>query len=172
MSARQSKYSKRRPAGTPAYTKRDHAQVTALVNEAMHRNYSKELDKGFGEDPKAAKAKFEKHYEYGVFIDDERNPEDVNHVPMPNVKEWKVVRTIREFCLELDRIENNRELYTDVAISFDYYLTGRETGQQALERLIFHKDDCTPVNFECFYHSSDALCRSQMAEYKSKHWNV
>lgn len=103
-------------------------------------------------------------YINGVFIDDERMIDDVNHVPMPKVENWHIVRTLRSFR---DKIDDLMELPTDsLVISFDYNLFktegNRATGVDCLYFLLasFSKERLKNVGIQ--FHSSEAGYRDKM----------
>ena len=52
----------------------------------------------------------------GVFLDDERNPEDVTWLDYPDNIEWIVVRTYKEFVKLIDTLDDVR----DCLFSFDH----------------------------------------------------
>ncbi len=72
----------------------------------------------------------------GLFVDDERFPQDVTWIQYPENVEWTIVRSFQDFNLELMYGDNDYQIY-----SFDHdiqsYVDGREyTGYDCLKCLL------------------------------------
>ena len=72
----------------------------------------------------------------GLFLDDERFPQDVTWIQYPDNIEWTIVRNFQDFNLELAHGDNDYQIY-----SFDHdiqsYIDGREyTGYDCLKCLL------------------------------------
>ena len=61
----------------------------------------------------------------GLFLDDERYPQDVTWIKYPDNIEWTIVRSFQDFSLEMTHGDNDYYVY-----SFDHdiqsYIDGRE----------------------------------------------
>lgn len=75
----------------------------------------------------------------GLFLDDERNPEDVSWIPYPSNIEWTVVRTYSEFC---DTLEDGYDVYSfDHDIQDFYHVKkGAVRGHSAYGEIYYEKD--------------------------------
>lgn len=103
----------------------------------------------------------------GLFIDDERFPQDVTWIQYPDNIEWTIVRSFQDFNLELAHGDNDYQIY-----SFDHdiqsYINGREyTGYDCLkcllsvEAMINNKLD----NTQFFFHSQNPVGKKNMESY-------
>ena len=101
----------------------------------------------------------------GIFLDDERNPEDVTWINYPKNIDWFVVRTMSDF---LFTIYNTNEKY---CISFDhdicdYDISGKEnTGYDCLKCLIdycLHENKLMP---KCYFHTKNIVGLQNMKQY-------
>ena len=93
----------------------------------------------------------------GIFLDDERFPEDVTWVEYYEVEQWIVVRTYIDFCEVVDNLEN----FEKVLFSFDHdlqdfnYEDGEKTGLSCIKYLaqkVVDAEEDVPV---CFFHSKN-----------------
>lgn len=103
----------------------------------------------------------------GLFIDDERIPQDVTWIKYPENVEWTIVRSFQDFSLELAHGDTYYQVY-----SFDHdiqsYIDGREyTGYDCLkcllsiETMIGNKLD----NTQFFFHSQNPVGKKNMESY-------
>ena len=103
----------------------------------------------------------------GLFIDDERFPQDVTWIQYPENVEWTIVRSFQDFNLELAHGDNDYQIY-----SFDHdiqsYINGREyTGYDCLkcllniETMVGNKLD----NTQFFFHSQNVVGKKNMESY-------
>ena len=103
----------------------------------------------------------------GLFLDDERNPEDVSWINYPENIEWIVVRTKIDFDLTINQLFSER---LDFIVSFDHdiqdFLEGTElTGYDCVKSLVDH---CvyTDTKFpEAFFHTQNPIGRNNMEGY-------
>lgn len=102
----------------------------------------------------------------GIFLDDERNPEDVTWLNYQEGIEWYVVRRMADFLFCIYNMSEE-----DYIISFDhdlqdFNLTGQEnTGYDCLKSLV---DFCldTGVNLPvCFFHTQNPVGKENMRAY-------
>jgi len=94
----------------------------------------------------------------GLFLDDERNPQDVHGVHYPDNVKWTIVRTPKEFMAIIK--EKKFDIY-----SFDYYLSaGSITGQVLLAEFIgsLEEDKITDLPIVRF-HSQDNTMVAKMS---------
>lgn len=103
----------------------------------------------------------------GLFVDDERFPQDVTWIQYPEDVEWNIVRSFQDFSLELAHGDNDYQVY-----SFDHdiqsYVDGQEyTGYDCLkcllsiETMIGDKLD----NAQFFFHSKNVVGKKNMESY-------
>ena len=103
----------------------------------------------------------------GLFLDDERYPQDVTWIQYPEDVEWTIVRSFQDFSLELARGDTDYQVY-----SFDHdiqsYIDGREyTGYDCLklllgiETMINNKLD----NTQFFFHTQNPVGKKNMESY-------
>lgn len=109
----------------------------------------------------------------GLFLDDERYPEDVTWVQYPDNVEWTIVRSFWDF--------NNELLHSDFdydIVSFDHdiqsFVDGREyTGYDCLkcllsvETMIGNKLD----NIQFFFHTQNPVGKKNMESYYQNYVN-
>lgn len=98
----------------------------------------------------------------GLFLDDERMPEDVTWVQYPKDVQWTIVRNYAEFVEEVSK--QNFDI-----ISFDHdlgmethYKSGYECVKFLVELLL---DDLLENIPSCFFHSQNPVGRKNMALY-------
>jgi len=102
----------------------------------------------------------------GIFLDDERNPEDVTWIQYPEGIEWYVVRRMNDFLFCIYNMEN-----TDYVVSFDhdlqdYNLAGKEnTGHDCLKSLVDYCMDKGYMLPECFFHTQNLVGKKNMVSY-------
>lgn len=102
----------------------------------------------------------------GIFLDDERNPEDVTWIQYPEGIEWYVVRRMNDFLFCIYNMEN-----TDYVVSFDhdlqdYNLAGKEnTGHDCLKSLVDYCMDKGYMLPECFFHTQNPVGKKNMVSY-------
>ena len=100
----------------------------------------------------------------GLFVDDERFPQDVTWIQYPDNIEWTIVRSFQDFSLELAHGDSDYQVY-----SFDHdiqsYVDGREyTGYDCLKILLDNYgkyDDCPMIEF----HTMNPIGRERMRGY-------
>jgi hypothetical protein len=104
----------------------------------------------------------------GLFLDDERNPEEVTWISYPTNIEWYVFRRMNDFLFAVYHIET---LFGGYIISFDhdlaeFDLAGNEnTGYKALKSVVDYcmaKDSPLPV---CYFHTQNPVGRENMQKY-------
>lgn len=100
----------------------------------------------------------------GLFLDDERNPEDVTWVDYPDDIEWYVVRRMNDFLFvimtcEFDYISFDHDIN-------DYNLLDKEnTGYDCLKQLV---DWLIASGFKtpkCFFHTQNPVGKKNMEAY-------
>ena len=106
----------------------------------------------------------------GIFLDDERNPEDVTWVEYPENIDWAVVRTSADFFCALNNLDPGY-------ISFDHdiqeffktppYEQEETTGYDILKRMI---DTYLLYNLsytfpKCFFHTQNPVGKQNMECY-------
>ena len=103
----------------------------------------------------------------GIFLDDERNPEDVTWLDYRANIDWVVVRTMEEFLQTV----NSCQSVHSIIISFDhdlqdFDLNGNEsTGYDCLKALVEH---CMEHDYdlpECVFHTQNPIGRINMQSY-------
>lgn len=100
----------------------------------------------------------------GLFLDDERNPQDITWLPYPANITWTIVRTYAEFC--------NAPLTQDFGIiSFDhdiqdYDLKGNErTGYDCMKYLVEMALDEAIILPLCVVHSQNPTGAENIRKY-------
>lgn len=107
----------------------------------------------------------------GVFLDDERNPEDVIWIQYPDNIEWKVVRTMREFvawCVLVDKdvIQNAVFSFDHDLQDFDHSSSVEYTGYTCIKWLVdylIYSDFKLPDSV--YFHSQNPIGRDNMQTY-------
>ena len=74
----------------------------------------------------------------GLFLDDERFPQDVTWIQYPEDVEWTVVRSFQDFSLELAHGDSDYQVY-----SFDHDIQSYDEHGDVLT-----SDDCVKVLFK------------------------
>lgn len=101
----------------------------------------------------------------GLFLDDERSPEDVTWVNYPPDMKWVVVRSHHDFIRKI-----NTDSHFNI-ISFDhdiasYDFKGKEiTGYDCLKWLIGKTLDDRYALPECYFHSKNPIGCNNMKQY-------
>lgn len=104
----------------------------------------------------------------GLFLDDERYPEDVTWIQYPDNVEWTIVRTYQQF---FDIFCSDK---FDI-ISFDHdiqcYINNKEkTGYDCLKQLIEYYDfDVESIQF--FFHTQNVVGKKNMESYYQNYVN-
>jgi len=103
----------------------------------------------------------------GLFLDDERNPQDVTWVNYPENIEWTVVRSYNEFFYEFNR--NTFQVF-----SFDHdiqdfnhrgvELTGYSALKEMVDYLIDNEESCH-VPEQVFFHTQNPVGKANMKSY-------
>lgn len=107
----------------------------------------------------------------GLFLDDERNPEDVFWVKYPKDVEWFVVRRMSDFIFsicngEIDIISFDHDIQ-------DYDMLGNEqTGYDCLKSLIDYCIDTNTRIPECFFHTQNSVGLENMRTYYNNFLSV
>lgn len=103
----------------------------------------------------------------GLFLDDERYPQDVTWIRYPDNIEWTVARSFREFVWEMERTDNDYQVY-----SFDHdiqsYIDGREyTGYDCLKCLLSIETMVGNIldNVQFFFHTQNPIGKKNMESY-------
>ncbi len=104
----------------------------------------------------------------GIFLDDERNPEDVTWVEY-ETKHWNIVRTHEDFKATLTHLGYH---VSNVAFSFDHDLQdfdslGKEkTGKDCMYALIkFCMDNAHEPPSEVYFHTQNVVGKTNMESY-------
>ena len=105
----------------------------------------------------------------GLFLDDERNPEDVTWVVYPKNIEWTVVRRYDEFLYEFHRsdfqvfsFDHDIQGYNEIGVE----LTGYSALKAMVDYLIDNEESCH-VPEQVFFHSQNPIGKTNMESY----WN-
>lgn len=100
-----------------------------------------------------------------LFLDDERNPEDVTWIRYPSTN-WVIVRDHVEFFKKLDGNVINR-------VSFDNDLGGTVEGVHIVHRLINQDidEDILHQDIEWFIHSKNNIAVGRMTNLIENYWN-
>lgn len=160
MSARQSKYSPRRPeGGSPYNSSKVKAAMNYTVATRVNTNPTGEM---------CVRQTLNEEYDFGIFVDDERMPSDVHWVTLPKVKEWRIVRSYREFRMLIKELVAAGTYQSDtIAVSFDYVLSVSDmrapTGRDCLEAFLVERQRLCKLS-DIFFHSSDKDFRQSMAD--------
>ena len=106
----------------------------------------------------------------GLFLDDERNPEDVTWIDYPESIDWKVVRSYREFFYEFHRSAFQ-------VISFDHdiqdynhrgvELTGYTVLRAMLGTFLTTSPELYTFPEQVFFHTQNLIGKENMESY----WN-
>lgn len=100
----------------------------------------------------------------GIFLDDERNPEDVTWIKYPKDIEWYVLRRMCDFQFSVMMIEE------PFIVSFDHDLqdftngvehTGYDCVKWLVDYCIEHNKDL-PI---CFFHTKNPIGLTNMLSY-------
>lgn len=103
----------------------------------------------------------------GIFLDDERNPQDAYWMRYPECVEWYTVRTYADlyFCIcHMDSLN-------DVLISFDhdiqdFDLAGNElTGYDCLKSLVDFCIQTGKAMPKCMFHTQNPVGKKNMQSY-------
>lgn len=99
----------------------------------------------------------------GLFLDDERNPQDVTWVKYPDNVEWTIVRTYQEFF----EVFRNEEF--DI-ITFDHdiqsFVAGHEkTGYDCLQLLLGYYNEDFVNDIKFFFHTQNVIGKKNMESY-------
>lgn len=102
----------------------------------------------------------------GIFLDDERNPEDVKWVEYPAGIEWYVVRRMNDFLFCIYNMGGAAYVVSFDHDLQDYNLNGKEnTGYDCLKSLVgFCMDTNTPLP-QCFFHTMNPVGKKNMESY-------
>lgn len=103
----------------------------------------------------------------GIFLDDERNPEDVTWVNnYPTEIEWYVVRRMNDFLFCIFNMEDEGYVISFDHDIQDYDLTGKEmTGYDCLKSMVdFCLGSGKPLP-TCFFHTQNPVGKANMIAY-------
>lgn len=101
----------------------------------------------------------------GLFLDDERNPEDVTWITYPDNIEWYCLTRMNDFmfCImesdDVDYISFDHDLQ-----DFDLY-GGENTGYDCLKWLLNYCIDNNKNIPMCFFHSQNVVGKENMQSY-------
>lgn len=102
-----------------------------------------------------------------VFLDDERNPQDVTWLKYPQDFEWRIVRTFQEFK---DVVSDCLKFREKFSVSFDHdiqdFCEGQEfTGYHCVKWMV---DECVyserPMPF-AYFHTQNPIGKKNMEGY-------
>lgn len=107
---------------------------------------------------------------FGIFLDDERDPEDVFWVDYPDGISWMVVRDPEEFDRALQQC---LAFNTKFVVSFDHDIQAFEgsvetTGYHLLKRMchgLFWRDDMARPEVDAYFHSQNIIGKTNMELY-------
>ena len=139
---KQSKFSKRRPKGKPAYYPHQQKQMTEEERKIKKVENSLLLDE----------------YDLGIFVDDERGLEthlELNEHWLPKCHEWIVLRNYKDVIHYL----HDPKWKETVFISFDHYLSAIPSRKNGHDCAIAFKamEDQVGRRVDVRGHSSDCL---------------
>ena len=111
----------------------------------------------------------------GIFIDDERNPEDVTWVQYPDDITWFVVTRMNDFIFVITQSDVVDYVSFDHDLQ-DFDLLGKEnTGYDCLKFLVrYYMDNDKPLP-TCFFHTQNPVGKENMMCYYEnaiKHFGV
>lgn len=143
---KQSKYSKRRPASGAAYLEKDTNKAIKSGAIVTPRPQHKQ----------DANAHILPNYDVVVFLDDVRNPGEVN---LPKSTTRTVARNLFEFMQAINQVLCNKDIKT-IFVSFDHYLDAKpnhhHTGMTCLIELLSRAQHYIGVKrIDISGHSSD-----------------
>lgn len=102
----------------------------------------------------------------GVFLDDERNPDDVTWLKYNQDIDWYVVRRMNDFLFRIFNMEESEYVVSFDHDIQDYDLTGKEnTGYDCLKSLV---DFCLDTGAKlpvCFFHTQNPVGKQNMQAY-------
>lgn len=108
----------------------------------------------------------------GIFVDDERNPEDVTWIKYPDDIQWVMIRKYEDF---LHIVRRHLMFYTPFVVSFDHDLQDF-VGDKERTGLYYLKSMCneiesmnmqTSYDISCFFHTQNPIGHENMVSY----WN-
>ncbi len=107
---------------------------------------------------------------YGIFLDDERSPQDVTWVNYPKDILWNVVRTPEEFKEEVSYWFNFEGTKHNLIISFDHdiqaFEEGKETtGHDLLKWMVDYLIDWEVSVPKCMFHTQNNVGKKNMEIY-------
>lgn len=102
----------------------------------------------------------------GIFLDDERNPEDVYWVSYPDDIEWYVVRRMADFLFCIFNMEEEGYVVSFDHDLQDFNLLGEEnTGYDCLKTMLdFCMDRGVPIP-KCYFHTQNPIGKENMVSY-------
>lgn len=103
----------------------------------------------------------------GIFLDDERNPDDVTWVTYPEGVEWHVVRNAAQFIRMLTACKFTGE---DFIVSFDHdiqvFVNSEEiTGYDILKKMVDEQLYGNKRIPECYFHTQNPIGKKNMQMY-------
>lgn len=102
----------------------------------------------------------------GIFLDDERNPEDVFWLDYPEDIDWYVVRNYADFCFCISNMKSVNYLVSFDHDIQDFDVAGQElTGYDSLKALV---ELCLDTNVKppvCFFHTQNPVGKFNMQSY-------
>jgi hypothetical protein len=103
---------------------------------------------------------------FGIFLDDERDVEDVFWIDYPESVSWQVVRTYNEFVSAVrENIEHPHLISFDHDLQ-DFTLSGSErTGYDCVKFLVDYCIENEKVLPECLYHTQNPVGKLNMQSY-------
>lgn len=102
----------------------------------------------------------------GIFLDDERFPEDVTWIKYPDYIEWFIVRRMNDLLFAIMNMENE-----EYCISFDHDIQdfdtlGHEnTGYTCLKNVISYCMDTKKTIPICYFHTQNPVGLMNMRKY-------
>jgi len=103
----------------------------------------------------------------GIFLDDERNPEDVTWIVYPEIIEWYVVRNTAEFT---DKLWIAMKSGEDYIVSFDHDLQEFHgklelTGYSNLKGMLNAIQYYGLLVPKCYFHTKNPIGKRNMEAY-------
>lgn len=103
----------------------------------------------------------------GLFLDDERNPEDVTWIKYPDNVEWVVVRNSEQF---VDASSNMMVSCKDFIVSFDHdiqeFKFGEEiNGYSVLKAMLEFTQLASFKIPKCYFHTQNPVGKKNMEMY-------
>ena len=101
----------------------------------------------------------------GIFLDDERNPEDVTWIDYPNDIEWYVVRRMNDFLVAVFNMTGEYFISFDHDLA-EFDLAGDEnTGYKALKAMVDYHIQKEYTLPKCYFHTQNPIGKKNMEMY-------